>query len=122
MQNFNNYYILFREDTKKKESGDNVNDKETETALDLEDKWEAELRTFTPAARETEADLTNNRKSLERKLDTTLYLLVKQKIEGKDHWVLPQVYWKEGETMRQVRILFIKKQFKFTSRHLRPNL
>ncbi|XP_059168625.1 large ribosomal subunit protein mL46-like [Physella acuta] len=90
-----------RENLKKNEPVDSANDKETETALDLEDKWEAELKAFTPAARETEADRTNNRKSLERKLDTTLYLLVKQKIEGKDHWVLPQAYWKEGETMRQ---------------------
>ncbi|CAL1541776.1 unnamed protein product [Lymnaea stagnalis] len=75
--------------------------KETETALDLEDKWEAELKLFTPAPRETEADYKNDRHSLERKLDKSLYLLVKQNIEGKDHWILPQTTWRNGETMRQ---------------------
>jgi len=74
---------------------------ETETALDLEDKWDEELKKFVLASRTTEADKTNDTKSTERCLDSSLYLLVKQTIEGKDHWVLPQIAWEEGETMRQ---------------------
>ncbi|BFZ10874.1 hypothetical protein BsWGS_13913 [Bradybaena similaris] len=74
---------------------------DVETALDLQDKWEAEVKAFVPAPRETEADRTNNLRTVDRKLDSSLYLLVKQNIEGRDHWVLPQAVWEQGETLRQ---------------------
>ena len=77
-------------------------DSETVTALDLEDKWDAEIKSFTPASRITQADDTGDQKSLDRKLDSSLYLLVKQNIAGRDHWVLPQATWEDGETLRQV--------------------
>ncbi|XP_005108662.1 39S ribosomal protein L46, mitochondrial [Aplysia californica] len=76
-------------------------DAETETALDLEDKWDAELKAFTAASRRTAADESGDRRSLDRCLDSSLYLLVKQNIGGKDHWVLPQAEWEQGETMKQ---------------------
>lgn len=82
-------------------------DGETETALDLEDKWDVERKSFTPADRITEADRSNDLKSTDRKLDSTLYLLVKQSIEGRDHWVLPQATWEQGETLRQVACLLL---------------
>ncbi|GFR66542.1 39S ribosomal protein L46, mitochondrial [Elysia marginata] len=76
-------------------------DAETITALDLEDKWDAEVKSFTPASRITQADDSGDQQSLDRKLDSSLYLLVKQNIAGREHWVLPQATWEEGETLRQ---------------------
>ncbi|CAG5123157.1 unnamed protein product, partial [Candidula unifasciata] len=88
-----------RKDTEDEKTGD------TETALDLQDKWDVEMKAFVPAPRETEADRTNNQRTVDRKLDSPLYLLVKQKIEGNDHWVLPQAVFQQGETLRQERAL-----------------
>ncbi|GFN84514.1 39S ribosomal protein l46, mitochondrial [Plakobranchus ocellatus] len=76
-------------------------DTETVTALDLEDKWDAEIKSFTPASRVTQADEQQNQKSVERRLESSLYLLVKQNIAGREHWVLPQATWENGETLRQ---------------------
>jgi len=85
----------------KEEEEDRGAAEETQTALDLEDKWEAELKTFIPAPRRTSADEANDMQSTSRCLDTSLYLLVRQKIEGKDHWVMPQTEWEKGESIRQ---------------------
>uniref|UniRef100_A0A0B6ZUH7 Large ribosomal subunit protein mL46 n=1 Tax=Arion vulgaris TaxID=1028688 RepID=A0A0B6ZUH7_9EUPU len=85
---------------KKSKDGDDV-EGEVETALDLLDKWDAEMKNFVPAPRETEADVNDDRRSLERKLDSSLYLLVKQNVEGNYHWVLPQALWEQGETLRE---------------------
>jgi len=71
------------------------------TAMDLEDKWGDEFKTFIPASSTTEADTSNNLQSTERRLDDSLYLLVKQNLEGKDHWVFPQAELLEGCTMRE---------------------
>ncbi|XP_076447782.1 large ribosomal subunit protein mL46-like [Babylonia areolata] len=71
------------------------------TALDLEDTWEAEAKEFTQAARVTEADKTNNSKSVDRKLDQPLFLLIKQTFGDKSHWVFPQGPRQDGESMRQ---------------------
>ncbi|XP_041377704.1 39S ribosomal protein L46, mitochondrial-like [Gigantopelta aegis] len=71
------------------------------TALDLEDKWEAELKNFTPASRNTDADKSDDRTSVQRKLDRKLILIVKQQLGDQSHWVFPQGLWKDGESMRQ---------------------
>lgn len=74
---------------------------ETVTALDLEDKWGEEFKTFTPASRTTEADTSNNLQSTDRHLDDSLYLLVKQNLQGNDHWVFPQAELLEGCTLKE---------------------
>ncbi|PVD24568.1 hypothetical protein C0Q70_15051 [Pomacea canaliculata] len=71
------------------------------TAFDLEDEWEAETKLFSPASRVTEADKTNDRHSVERKLDQTLVLLVKHQLGDKAHWLFPQGPYNQGESMRQ---------------------
>ncbi|KAL8587149.1 hypothetical protein ACOMHN_026117 [Nucella lapillus] len=71
------------------------------TALDLEDAWEADAKDFTPAPRITEDDKTDNVRSLDRKLDQSLFLLVKQTLGDKGHWVFPQGPRLDGESMRQ---------------------
>lgn len=55
---------------------------------------------FEPAPRITEADRTNDRRSTERCLDKSLYLIVKRSRET-NAWQFPQGKWLEGETMRQ---------------------
>jgi len=69
-----------------------------------EDMEEANfLASFVPAPRETADDLANNRKSLNRALDTHLYLIVKKNRNSGDggyEWQFPQGGWEEGETIR----------------------
>ena len=55
---------------------------------------------FQPASRITEADLNDDRRSTERKLDRSLYLIGKRNREDQS-WQFPQGKWLEGETMRQ---------------------
>jgi large subunit ribosomal protein L46 len=57
---------------------------------------------FTPAPRTTEADMNNDRKSMDRRLQDSLFLIVKR--SRNDHqWQFPQGKWVENETMRAVR-------------------
>ncbi|KAJ1179916.1 hypothetical protein NDU88_005147 [Pleurodeles waltl] len=82
--------------------------KEIVMTQDLEDKWEQKMKQFRLAPRVTEADAKNDKTSLNRKLDTNLILLVKERLGSEDSWLLPQTHWQQGETMRQTaeRALF----------------
>ncbi|XP_017925022.1 39S ribosomal protein L46, mitochondrial isoform X2 [Manacus vitellinus] len=79
---------------------DEVTGKTVIMAQDLEDKWEQKFLRFKPASRITDADKKNIRTSLNRKLDSNLMLLVKQKIGNQELWLLPQAEWQPGETLR----------------------
>lgn len=94
----------------KLKSGKTVDlDAMSKTAQDFEDACMEQFNKFTPAPRVTEADLNNDQKSLERKLDQTLLLVVKQKL-GNDHrWILPQGVRVEGETLRQTAERVLKE-------------
>ncbi|KAL6060876.1 54S ribosomal protein L17 [Balamuthia mandrillaris] len=92
-----------KKDKKKKQSGD---EQEEEGMLDLPNIYrgllkQKELREVGRTwSRETEDDRRNNRKSLNRKLDRTLYLLVK-KAREEHAWQFPQGGIEEGETMQK---------------------
>ena len=73
----------------------------TDAFEDLQEARETELQAFQPASRETEADRSDDRKSLHRKLDRVLYLLVKK--PRSDHaWQMPQGGLEEGESLLEV--------------------
>ncbi|XP_055950196.1 39S ribosomal protein L46, mitochondrial-like [Argiope bruennichi] len=72
-----------------------------QTAQDFEDACIEEFNKYKPNPRITEADKTNDRKSLHRKLDSSLVLVVKQKLGNDYRWILPQTIHQEGDTLRQ---------------------
>ncbi|NXM67289.1 RM46 protein, partial [Serilophus lunatus] len=82
------------------DDGDEAPGRTVIMAQDLEDKWEQKFLRFQAAPRITDADKKNDRTSLNRKLDSNLMLLVKQKIGNQELWLLPQVEWQPGETLR----------------------
>jgi len=61
-------------------------------------------------SRTTEADRKNDTRSLYRKLDQKLFLIVK-KHRPNYQWQFPQSSWKEGETMRQTAERIVKTKF-----------
>ncbi|KYO21067.1 39S ribosomal protein L46, mitochondrial [Alligator mississippiensis] len=67
---------------------------------DLEEIWEDKFQKTELAPRLTDADKSNDRTSLNRKLDSNLTLLVKQKVGDQEMWLLPQIEWQSGETLR----------------------
>ncbi|ODN01789.1 39S ribosomal protein L46, mitochondrial [Orchesella cincta] len=71
-----------------------------QTARDDEDRWAVEAQGFKPASRETEADLKNDIKSLERALDSHLLLVVEQKLGSDYRWICPHAKLEQGETLR----------------------
>ena len=68
---------------------------------ELQEAREAELQVFIPSSRETEADRTGDMRSLERKLDRVLYLLVK-KPRNEHTWQMPQGGIEENESLAEV--------------------
>ncbi|XP_056427878.1 39S ribosomal protein L46, mitochondrial isoform X2 [Hyla sarda] len=90
---------------KSKQSGMYDSDDEEEQdivmAQDLEDMWDQKWKQMKLAPRVTEADEKSDLTSLNRKLENSLVLLVKEKIGTEDVWIFPQIEWQPGETMRQ---------------------
>lgn len=72
-----------------------------QTAQDYLDKNKEELSTFKLASRITDADKKNDTKSLNRKLEENLVLIIKEKLGHDDFWILPQGLWINGETLRE---------------------
>ena len=71
---------------------------------ELQEAMESELEAFQPGLRESKADLTDNRQSMERSLDRVLYLLVKKPEGASEHtWQMPQGGVMEEETIAKVR-------------------
>lgn len=68
---------------------------------DLQELRELEYQEFKPASRLTEADLSGDMKSLDRKLDRVLYLLVK-KPRQEHAWQMPQGGVENDESIIQV--------------------
>jgi len=68
---------------------------------DMVDAREEEVKAFEPAPRETVADQTGDVRSLNRKLDRVLYLLVKKPRE-KHTWQMPQGSLEPDESLLEV--------------------
>ncbi|XP_076149000.1 large ribosomal subunit protein mL46 isoform X1 [Alosa pseudoharengus] len=83
------------------------------TAQDDEDAWEQKLKRFQPTGRANGASphIFNNHtptgaagedpSSLDRCLSDSLVLLVQQEVGKEKVWLLPQLQWTTGETLRQ---------------------
>lgn len=71
----------------------------TEKMVIEQEGGEGGVGRWQPAPRETEADIAMDTRSLRRKLDQRLFLLVKEK--GASSWQFPQTEHSAGETMRQ---------------------
>lgn len=80
-----------------------------QTAQDFEDAALDELKNFQLAPTITEADKKNDVKSLNRKLDRNLVLLVEQKVGENNFWIPPQGVRKDGETLRQTAERVLKE-------------
>ncbi|XP_010900169.2 39S ribosomal protein L46, mitochondrial isoform X2 [Esox lucius] len=74
-------------------------DQETITALDQEDAWEQKLKKFQLAPRVS--DLEDDHQSVGRCLGDSLVLLTEETLGQEKVWLLPQVPWQAGETLRQ---------------------
>ncbi|GFT10469.1 39S ribosomal protein L46, mitochondrial [Nephila pilipes] len=72
-----------------------------QTAQDFEDAQLEQFNKYKPSPRQTEADKTDDRHSLQRKLDSSLVLVIKQKLGNDYKWILPQAVHQNGETLRQ---------------------
>jgi len=67
------------------------------TAFDDEDRWKKDADKFKPASKTTSADETNDKTSLDRALDHSLFLVLK----NQDSWTLPMSHNEKGESLRE---------------------
>ncbi|KAN0038298.1 hypothetical protein ACTA71_000470 [Dictyostelium dimigraforme] len=78
----------FKEDQREKKDQDNI-----------QDEFEEDFSNYTPESRQTEADIKDDRKSLDRKLDKSLYLII-NKSGSRYDWQFPSTNWVKGESMK----------------------
>lgn len=81
--------------------GQSLDDDETDMFEDLQESRDMEFQDFHPAPRLTEADTSCDMKSLDRKLDRVLYLLVR-KPRQEHAWQMPQGGVEGEESLVQV--------------------
>merc|ERR1739844_79509 len=67
------------------------------TAFDDEDRWKKDADKFKPASKTTSADETNDKTSLDRALDHSLFLVLK----NQDSCTLPMSHNEKGESLRK---------------------
>ncbi|XP_062327086.1 39S ribosomal protein L46, mitochondrial [Osmerus eperlanus] len=77
----------------------NYGAEEIVTAQDLEDSWEQKLKGFEPTPRDT-AGGEEDPRSMSGYLADSLVLLVEQTVGSDKLWLLPQLQWESGETLR----------------------
>lgn len=83
-------------------------------------KMEEAAKVFRPNPRITDADRTNDTKSLHRALNRPLYLIVKK--HGSETWSLPSAEWAKNETMRETAERMAKQHYGFDlTQHLLGN-
>lgn len=90
---------------------DTMDQTSSQSAQDYVDKNKEELLKFKFGSRLTEADEKNDNKSLKRKLEDNLVLVIKQKLGHEDFWILPQGLWTDGEQLRETAERIIKESF-----------
>ncbi|CAH0559513.1 unnamed protein product [Brassicogethes aeneus] len=93
----------------KKGDSDDLDVNLKQTAQDFVDLCVEELTQFKKGSKITQDDKKNNDKSLNRKLDKHLVLLVNQKLGDQKHYLLPQGKREEGETLRQAADRVLKQ-------------
>lgn len=82
-----------------------------QTAHEFEEASNKEFESFRVASRTTLADVNNDLKSLNRKLDSHLLLLINEKHGNKKQWMLPQGIRKESENMRETAERIVEEKF-----------
>ena len=102
--------LLMAEKLKKGDMELDLDETVKQTAQDLKDAYTEELKKFEFAPRTTEADEKGDTKSLDRKLEQSLILLVEQTIGNKKIKLLPQGLRNEGETLRDTAERVIRER------------
>ncbi|KAF3938218.1 hypothetical protein ABW19_dt0204062 [Dactylella cylindrospora] len=72
------------------------------SASDTEEEIAAKKVMDKPSPRETQADIANDTRSLNRKLSRTLYLLVKREARDRNIWKFPQTNLIDKENLKEV--------------------
>lgn len=90
---------------------DDIDQTSQQTAQDYVDKNKEEFSNFEFASRVTDADIEQNNKKLNRKLEENLVLVTKQKLGNNDVWIFPQGLWTNGETLRQTAERILRESF-----------
>lgn len=81
-----------------------------QTALDFEEASNKEFEAFSFPSFTSNSDETNN-KSLDRKLDRHLLLLVRDEFAKNDEWILPQGIRKDNESLRETAERVLRERF-----------